>query len=166
MVPVHAQPTVNMASGASPHVIATQSPDEATTANAATVSPSSPLCTSILEDYDGSPAPPPPPTADPMPNLDPGETPNNTSEPAPTPVHPPSPTAGSGAVCPLLTTAENNTFDCDGIHEDFINKAVVTYWEAVPGGGRWIEMIHSYLTLLRLPQVKGVSWSYRSFLCR
>ena len=170
MDPVHAQPTVNVAVGASLNVIATQSPDEATTANTATVSPSSPLCTGFLEDYDGSPAPPLPPTADLMLNLNPGETPNNTSEPAPTPIHPLLQTAGSGAsdtsgaICPLLATAENNTFDCDGIHKDFINKAVVTYWETVPGGGRWIEMIQSYLTLLRLPQAKGVSSSHCSFL--
>lgn len=144
----------------SPNVIAIQHPDEATAVDAAPITPSPSPCTGPPE---GSRESTPPPTANPPPDLDPGETPDIANEPAPTPDRLSSPAAESGALDPngavgsLLATAGKNIFDLDGVREGFIDKAVVDYWEAVPGGTSWIAMIKSYLALSQLAPAKGVS---------
>ena len=144
----------------SPNVAAIRHPDEATAVNATTIAPSPSPCAGPPEDSRESP---PPPTANPLPDLDPGKTPDIANEQAPTPNRLLSPTAESGALDPhgaassLLATAGNNIFNLNGIRGGFIDKAVVVNWEAVPGGTSWIAMIKSYLALSQLAPAKGVS---------
>ena len=65
---------------------------------------------------------------------------------------------------PWLSTAGRGTFNPDGVDEDFICKAVIAYWEIVPGGQKWVEMIESYLGLAKCSLAKGVSNWYHVFL--
>ena len=166
--PVLAQPA-NATANISSHMFAGGIPDEATTTNDTTVPPAPPTSAALLGLCTGNPTPPSSPTADPLADLDPGETPNETGESTPPPVLLASPTAANGnfdsngAIRPILVTAGKNVFNFDGTSENFINEAVLTYWEAVPGGERWIEMMCSYRALVRLPRAKWVSSWYCLF---
>ena len=162
------QPPANAPAETSTDLTTTGSPNEATAANATAFPPSPSPCTGLPEDNDESPIPPALPIADALPDLHTGSTLNDTGELAPVLIHPSLPTAGDGildpnnAVRPLLATAGKNAFNFDSIREDFIDEAVIAYWEAVPGGGKWVEMVQSYLALSRLPPAKGVSSFYYS----
>ena len=68
-----------------------------------------------------------------------------------------TPTPVAASAQPLLSTAGKGTLKHDGACEDFVDDAIIAYWEAIPGGGKWAEMIKSYLTLTQRPPAKGVS---------
>jgi len=116
------------------------------------ISPTSPPHSPPSGDRDPSPPLPTdlaPTTAEDMaidPELD-RLFPNNRSTPTP----------AAALAQPLLSTAGRGAFEPDGTCEDFINEAVVAYWEVVPGGVKWIEMVRSYLTLTQRLPAKGVS---------
>lgn len=68
-----------------------------------------------------------------------------------------TPTPVAALAPPLLSTAGKGIFKPGGACEGFINEAVIAYWEVVPGGGKWVEMVKSYLTLTQRLPAKGVS---------
>jgi hypothetical protein len=68
-----------------------------------------------------------------------------------------TPTPVAALARPLLSTAGNCAFKLDGAREDSMSETIVAYWETVPGGGRWVEMVRSYLALTQHLPVKGVS---------
>ena len=140
----------NAATEISLNVAGSQSPDEATPANVATIPPPPSPPANIPEDDTECPAPPQSPTADPLLAFDPSEAPNNTSD----------------VTFPLLATGGKNAFKLDDTCEDLVDEDIVAYLEAVPGGVRWIEMIQSYRTLAQLPPTKEVSSQYYYFLVR
>ena len=140
----------NAAAETSLNVAGSQSPDEATPANVATVPPPPSPPANVPEDDTECPAPPQSPTADPLLAFDPGEAPNNTSD----------------VTFLLLATGGKNAFKLDDTCEDLVDEDIVAYLEAVPGGVRWIEMIQSYRTLAQLPPTKEVSSRYYYFLTR
>jgi hypothetical protein len=92
---------------------------------------------------------------------------NNPPPALPPPIHsqtespiPPrssTPTPGAVLAPPLLVCAESGAFDLTGVHGGFISKDTRIYWESVPGGARWVELVKSYLKLETIPLVKGVS---------
>ena len=47
----------------------------------------------------------------------------------------------------------NLTADCG----DFVSEDICAYWESVPGGEKWVEMVKGYLALEAIPSTKGVS---------
>ena len=157
VTPAPAYPMAQSAANAFHNPTPTSSPDDAVAATV-TPAPPSPSPRAARDPSKGltSPSPPLSPTALPDRAL------NDTTEPAPTtPASPPSPTAGNTfsegfANSPVLGTAGDNAFDINGVCEDFVNEAVVTYLEGIPGGGMWVEMIRSYLALARLPRAKRV----------
>lgn len=57
---------------------------------------------------------------------------------------------------PPATVAMNITLDIKGVHGKFINKAAIRYWKDIPGGGKWISMLRSYVDLERMPQTNTV----------
>ena len=48
-------------------------------------------------------------------------------------------------------------FDLTDVQGGFISEDIRVYWESVPGGGGWVEMVKSYLILERITPMKGVS---------
>ena len=171
-VPAPAQ-SLNTAADISPHMLAAQPPDEPTAMDVTTVPPSpppyeavamnanivplsSPAYTGPPELPTGSPTPPLSPTADPMSALDPGKTPNEMREPTPTPA------LDANDIVPFLEAAGKGVFNFD-TPGDFINEAILTYLEGVPGGEMWIEMVKNYQILARLPPAKGVGSRYSLF---
>ena len=112
------------------------------------------------------------------PSLFPGDTGSNQPSNVPPPIHPsrnpsvlpssntlspgtmPSPgttlSPGAAPTQPPLPSAGNGAFDLTGIPGDFIPESIRTYWESVPGGEKWVEMVKSYLTLQTMPPSKDV----------
>lgn len=152
-------------------------------ATAATPLPSPPIADSQLAAIPANGATaatplPSSPIADPQIDPDPDKDPDNTGEPStaldpgddvdmdPGDVADPVPaTAGNNApnfdtIRPILAAAGNNAFDINGILEDFMDEAIVSYLAAVPGGGRWAEVVQSYLVLVRLSPAKEVGRYY------
>ena len=68
-----------------------------------------------------------------------------------------TPTPGTTFTQPLLASAGSGTFDLTDVRGDFISEEICAYWELVPGGEEWIEMVKSYLMLETIAPGKGVS---------
>ena len=64
---------------------------------------------------------------------------------------------GNTLTQPLLASAGGSALDPTGVHGDFISKDTCAYWESVPGGEKWIEMVKSYLALEAMAPTKAVS---------
>ena len=132
--------------------------------------------------HPGTPVSPPPVAgaADHTPYADPGgaspRTPSPLPEdfPNPPPTPSPSPLSPSRSntstpetipTQPLLPSARNGAFNLTGVRGDFISEDTREYWESVPGGDKWVEMVTSYLMLETMVPLKSVSTiSLHSFI--
>lgn len=76
---------------------------------------------------------------------------------SPVPSRSGTPTPGTILAPPLLVCAKSGTFDSASVHGDFISKDTCAYWESVPGGAKWIELVKNYLKLEAIPPIKSVS---------
>lgn len=99
---------------------------------------------SFRDDADSNPPPAPSPPAH-----------SQTESPVPPCSGTPAP--GTILAPPLLACAGSGMFDLAGVHGDFISKDTCVYWESVPGGAKWIELVKNYLKLEAISPIKGVS---------
>ena len=115
----------------------------------------SPIGTNAADVSEVPPAPSPPPD-----NLDP---PSHSPPPIHPPYEAPIPPHSDNVQTPRTTltqlplpSAGDSPFDLTGVLGDFISESIRAYWESVPGGVKWVEMVKSYLELQTLPPSKGV----------
>ena len=67
-----------------------------------------------------------------------------------------TPTPKTVPIQQLSPSTRNSTFDLTGVHGDFILEDTRVYWESVPGGKKWVEMVTSYLMLETMAPLKSV----------
>lgn len=57
---------------------------------------------------------------------------------------------------PSAAVPIKGAFNIKGVHGGFINKATVQYWNSIPGGEKWVNMVQAYIDLERMPPTNAV----------
>ena len=99
----------------------------------------------------------PPRTPSPLPGDLGPDLPSVPSPPPPSPSRSSTPTPETAPIQPPSPTARNDVYDLTGVRGDFIIEDTRVYWESVPGGEKWVEMVTSYLMLETIAPLKSVS---------